>query len=457
MLRIYNTMTRRKEEFVPLVEGKVGMYFCGMTLQEAPHLGHIRASLTADIFHRYFKYLGYDVVLVQNFTDIDDKVIEKAREENEDWRAVADFYEKEFLRAVEGMNFLPPTYYPRATQHIQEIIDLVERLVKKGYAYESGGDVYFRVSAFKEYGKLSGKNIEDLRAGARVEVDQKKHNPLDFALWKSAKPGEPWWYSPWGKGRPGWHIECSAMSMHYLGETFDIHGGGSDLIFPHHENEIAQSESATGKPFVRYWVHNEMVRLAGDKMSKSLKHFVPISELLERYPGDVLRLYLLMTHYRSPLDYDEARLEETKSAYGRFIELFNNVAGVKPGNVDPLPDIEERFTSAMDDDFNTPSAIGVLFDGVKQLNVLIAEGKLPSAASGVQKIMGLGNVLGLFEIQGESAHEDVVDSLVELLLDIREQMRQRKEWEMADKIRDGLVERGIVVKDTPDGPKWHFK
>ncbi|RKZ24516.1 cysteine--tRNA ligase, partial [bacterium] len=299
---IYNTLTRKKEEFQPVEDGKVKIYFCGMTLQESPHVGHMRAFIFADVMRRYFEYKGYEVTYIQNFTDIDDKVIEKSREEGRDYRVITQEFEREYMEVSDALNIKRPLLFPRATQHIKEIIELIQKLEQKGFAYAVGGDVYFRVRAFKDYGKLSWRNIDELISGARVEVDPKKKDPLDFALWKSAKEGEPCWESPWGKGRPGWHIECSAMSMHYLGETFDIHGGGNDLIFPHHENEIAQSEAATGKTFARYWVHNAMVNIKGDKMSKSLKNFVPVKELLQKYEPDVIRYFLVSSHYRSPID-----------------------------------------------------------------------------------------------------------------------------------------------------------
>ncbi|MCK4585628.1 cysteine--tRNA ligase, partial [candidate division WOR-3 bacterium] len=309
-MRIYNTLTRKKEEFKPLEEGKVKMYVCGLTVQDRPHIGHIRASITADILKRYFEYSGFDVTLITNFTDIDDKLIEKEKETGEDFRSIARRIIDEYFENADKLNIKRADFFPEATKHIQEIQELVSRLIEKGFAYVSGGNVYYDVSKFSGYGKLSGKKLEDLRVGARVEPDETKRNPVDFVVWKGAKPGEPWWESPWGRGRPGWHIECSAMSMHYLGETFDIHGGGADLMFPHHENEIAQSEGATGKPFARYWVHNGRLNLSGEKMSKSIGNVVLISDILKTYKPDVVRLYLLSTHYRSPLEYYEDRLKE---------------------------------------------------------------------------------------------------------------------------------------------------
>ncbi|MCD6399555.1 cysteine--tRNA ligase, partial [candidate division WOR-3 bacterium] len=349
-MRLFNTLQGKKQEFVPLKKGKVGIYFCGMTLQESPHVGHMRAIISADILHRYLLYKGYDVTLLINFTDIDDKVIEKSFEEGIDYREITARYEEEFLEASNWLNILPATVYPRATQHIQEIIELIQRIIEKGYAYEVEGNVYFSVKKFKDYGKLSGKNIDQLRSGARVDIDEKKRDPLDFSLWKKAKKGEPYWLSPWGKGRPGWHIECSSMSMHYLGETFDIHGGGNDLIFPHHENEIAQSESATGKPFAKYWIHNGMLTLRGDKMSKSLKNFVPILDMKGSISPNAIRYYILGTHYRSPLEYNDKIINQAKNGWER-IKVF--LSSVPDSDNKVLQETRDKFEEYMDDDLNT--------------------------------------------------------------------------------------------------------
>ena len=317
-IRVYNTLTGKKEDFVPLHEGKVGMYVCGVTVYDLCHIGHARSAIIFDILYRYFRYRGYEVTFVRNFTDIDDKIINRANQEGVDYKTIAERYIREFGMDIRGLGLEKATIEPRATDHIPEMIELVSGLIEKGYAYPGGGDVFFSVERFKEYGKLSKRNLEEMQAGARVEIDEKKKNPLDFVLWKGSKPGEPFWESPWGKGRPGWHIECSVMSMKYLGETFDIHGGGRDLVFPHHENEIAQSEGATGKPFARYWIHNGFININKEKMSKSLGNILTIKEVVKEWHPEVLRLFFLSSHYRSPLDYSEESLKEAKSGLDRF-------------------------------------------------------------------------------------------------------------------------------------------
>lgn len=376
MLKIYNTMGRKLEEFKPLREGKVGMYVCGVTVYDNCHIGHARSAVAFDIIYRYLKYKGYDVVFVKNFTDVDDKIINRANEEGLGFSEVANKYIDEYYKDMSKLNIAKPEFEPKATEHIKEIIDLVKRLQQKGYAYEVDGDVYYRVDRFKEYGKLSGKNIDELKSGARVDVNDKKENPLDFALWKKSKENEPKWDSPWGEGRPGWHIECSAMSMKYLGESFDIHGGGEDLIFPHHENEIAQSEAATGKPFAKYWIHNGFVRINKEKMSKSLGNFFTIKDILKKYDGQTLRYFLLLTHYRSPIDFSFEGLDAAKEALNRyynFIQRLEETDFDKKGKLDEqlkqrLDSLLERFEEAMDDDFNAPKAIGEVFSTIKAFN-----------------------------------------------------------------------------------------
>lgn len=468
-ITVLNTLSGMKEDFSPLKEGHVGIYFCGMTVQERPHIGHMRACMVFDIFRRYLEYKGYQVVLIQNITDVDDKVIEKARQQRTDYRRVAAEYADEYLYASDALGIRRSTFYPRPTQHIQEIISLIEKLFEKGVAYQVDGDVYYEVSRFKDYGKLSKKKLDDLISGARVAVDKRKKSPADFALWKASKEGEPWWESPWGRGRPGWHIECSAMSMHYLGETFDIHGGGTDLVFPHHENEIAQSEAATGKPFARYWLHNEWVMLGGEKMSKSTGHFIPILELLKKYEPDVIRLYLLSTHYRSQIEFSEETLASSRSA----LERLQNALALEgaDGEIDPstleakeagvfatISSSQQVFESGMDDDFNTSKAISVLFDLAKLANRAHKDGtdaRLIGLAQ--KKIRVLGRVLGLFESKKEKVSDSMVDPLLENICEVRNTLRAEKNFKAADLIRDRLEQIGIKLEDGPGGTSWKRK
>jgi cysteinyl-tRNA synthetase len=469
-IRIHNTLTGMKEDFVPLTDGRVGIYFCGMTVQERPHIGHMRASMVFDVFRRYFEYKGYEVTLIQNITDVDDKVIEKARERGTDYRRVAEEYADEYLFASDALGIKRSTFFPRATQHIQEIILLIEKLFEKGIAYEIDGDVYYEVSKFKDYGKLSKKKLEDLISGARVAVDERKRSPADFALWKASREGEPWWGSPWGRGRPGWHIECSAMSMHYLGETFDIHGGGADLIFPHHENEIAQSEAVTGKPFARYWMHNEWVTLGGEKMSKSTGHFIPITEVLKTREGDIIRLYLLSTHYRSQIDYSDERLASAESALERLLNALSlegdegeiSTSSLSPQEIEVLNGISgsrEEFERAMDDDFNTSRALSVLFDLARLVNRCDRESMdRRLIALGQKSLRGLGRVLGLFEIGARADSSDgLVDPLLESIVGIRQSLRDEKNFKAADLIRERLEQLGVRLEDKPDGTVWKRK
>jgi cysteinyl-tRNA synthetase len=468
-IRVFNTLSGMKEDFVPLKKGHVGIYFCGMTVQERAHVGHMRACMVFDVIRRYLEYKGLEVVLIQNITDIDDKVIAKGKEQGRDYRAVAQEYADEYLYASDALGIKRSTFYPRATQHIQEIISLIEKLFEKGMAYEVEGDIYYEVSKFKDYGKLSKKKLDDLISGARVAVDERKRSPADFALWKASAEGEPWWQSPWGRGRPGWHIECSAMSMHYLGETFDIHGGGTDLIFPHHENEIAQSEAATGKPFARYWVHNEWVTLGGEKMSKSTGHFVPIVEVLKQYEADVIRLYLLFTHYRSQIDFSDERLASTTSALERLknvlalqgVEEEVDPQGLEPRETEVFTEItkaREEFESAMDDDFNTSKALSVLFDLAKAANTVSVEGMNPRLIPLAQKKMReLGSVLGLFSTEKTKSSDDIIDPLMETVCEIRRLLRNEKNYRAADLIRERLEAIGIKLEDNPDGTVWKRK
>jgi cysteinyl-tRNA synthetase len=454
LIRIFNTLTRKKEEFKPIEIGRVKMYVCGLTVQDRPHIGHIRAAITADILRRYFEYSGYTVTLVTNFTDIDDKIIEKSLESGEDFRKIGEMIIDEYIEVSDRLNIKRANYYPRATKHIQEIQEFISGLIEKGFAYESEGNVYYDVSQFSGYGKLSGKNLNELKVGARVDPDKSKRNPVDFALWKVSKTGEPWWESPWGKGRPGWHIECSAMAMHYLGETFDIHGGGEDLIFPHHENEIAQSEGLTGKPFVHYWVHNGFLNLSGEKMSKSVGNVILVKDILKNYEPDVLRLYFLSTHYRSPLEYYEKRLEEQVGGYDRLKQVLFLLSQVEGGTGKRDEGIIGNFREAMDDDFNTPKALSVIYSYTKDIFERLEKKKdiqwIKNAGITLQEML---SVLGLFSTQ-EKVGIPQDGSLVDLLVRIRKDLRDKRIFDLSDKIRDELRELGIEVEDTEDGSRW---
>ncbi|AEG16636.1 cysteinyl-tRNA synthetase [Desulfofundulus kuznetsovii DSM 6115] len=479
-MEIYNTLTRRKEKFIPRHPGRVDMYVCGPTTYNFIHLGNARPLVFFDTVRRYFQYRGYRVKYVQNFTDIDDKIINRAREEGVDALALARKYIDEYYRDAEALNVRPADVHPRVSEHLPEIIDLISTLIEKKAAYVVDGDVYFDISAFPEYGKLSGRTLEEMQAGARVEVDPRKKHPMDFALWKAAKPGEPAWDSPWGKGRPGWHIECSAMALKYLGNNFDIHGGGFDLVFPHHENEIAQAEAATGRPFVRYWMHNGFITVNQEKMSKSLGNFFLVREILDRFPPEVVRFFLLSTHYRSPLDFDDEKM----AAAGRGLERFKNSIRLltealdRPSREQIEPEDEEfiaalekhhrDFVAAMDDDFNTALAVGIWFELAREVNAYLHGTAGSPCRAALEKAMDLfrsfNEVLGLFRvdertgrilIEGRHAKSDgLEEALIELLLEVRQQARAKKDWATADRIRDRLKELGIILEDTPGGVRW---
>lgn len=485
-LTIYNTATRKKEPFHPREERKVGMYVCGVTVYDFSHIGHARAAIVFDVIFRYLQYRGYEVTYVRNYTDVDDKIINKANREGVDAKTIAERYIREYDRDMEALNVQKPSFTPRATEHIEEMVSMIERLVKNGYGYEMEGDVYYEVKKFKPYGKLSGKNIEELESGARVEVDDRKRDPLDFALWKASKPGEPSWDCPWGTGRPGWHIECSVMSQRFLGDTFDIHGGGADLIFPHHENEIAQSEGATGKPFVRYWIHNGFVNINQEKMSKSLGNIFTIREILEHYHPEAVRLFLLSHHYRSPVDFSDQNLTEAQMGLDRFYALLNDFKELKERKAasfssdekeieDLITSLPDAFRSAMDDDFNTASALGILQRTMRDLNRLLAEikrddkkGLPPSLLQrGLTTFTDLGNVLGIltadpaayFRQKKESGMKDVALSEGEIrnYIEQRKEARAQKDWKRADQLREELLSKGIVLEDTPQGTIWKVK
>lgn len=452
-LSIYNTLTRQKETFVPLVPGKVGMYVCGMTVYDFCHLGHARVMVAFDVIARYLRHRGYEVNYIRNITDIDDKIIQRANENGEAFDVLTERFIGEMHRDSELLGIERPSAEPRATAHINDIIGLVETLIDKGYAYAaSNGDVYYSVRKFEGYGKLSGKILDDLEAGARVEVEELKQDPLDFVLWKAAKPDEPHWDSPWGIGRPGWHIECSAMSTCCLGNTFDIHGGGPDLKFPHHENEIAQSEAATGHRYVNTWMHAGAVRVDGEKMSKSLGNFFTIREILDKYPAEVVRFLLLSSQYRSAINYSEDSLKEAQTRLERF---YNTLAGVEVGAVaDITNEYSERFHLAMDDDFNTPEAIAVLFDLSRAINK--ASGAEQAELAG--QLCYLGAVLGCLQsdaqtfLQGGGA--DGETEWIAAMIIKRTDAKKAKDFATADAVRDELLAKGIVLRDSPEGTTW---
>lgn len=446
-MQLYNTLSGKKEKFKAIKKDEVSIYYCGMTLQESPHLGHMRAALTSDVLHRYLLFKGFKVRLIVNFTDIDDKVIEKAKEESRDFRKITAYYEEEYKKASRRLNILEPYFYPRATQHIKETIEIIEQLFKKGFAYEVDGYVFFRVRKFNSYGKLSGRKTEELVSGARVAIDEKKENPIDFVIWKAMKPGEPYWFSPWGKGRPGWHIECSAMAIHYLGETIDIHGGGSDLIFPHHENEIAQSEAATGKPFAKFWVHNEMLNIKDEKMSKSLRNFIPINDLVEEFAPNIIRLYLLQAHYKKPLNYNRDMLNQAVSGWEHIKVFLDRTSGLEEK---PIVSYIEEFENRMDDDLDTPGAIAIVFNLLHQANVVPEKEKGPyrETISIILKTLG-------FDITGEESKE--LSPVVDNILSLRNELRTEGNFKMADRIRDVLKVSGISVEDTEKETLWRIK
>jgi cysteinyl-tRNA synthetase len=457
MLKIYNTLTRDKAAFRPIVPGKVRMYVCGMTVYDFCHLGHARVMVVFDVVYRYLRELGYEVTYIRNITDIDDKIINRANERGEPFSALTERFIAAMREDAYALGVLPPTDEPRATGHMPEILRMIDTLIARGHAYlADNGDVYYAVASFPGYGRLSGKDPEDLRAGARVEVGEAKRDPLDFALWKAAKPGEPAWASPWGDGRPGWHIECSAMSTCALGDHFDIHGGGADLQFPHHENEIAQSEGATGGPFVNLWMHNGFVRVNEEKMSKSLGNFFTVREILERYRPEEVRYFILTSHYRSPLNYDDESLQAARAALTRLYTALRGLPQVEPRGGEPF---RERFVAAMDDDFNTPVALAVLFDLVREVNRLRADDEGAAAALG-GLLRQLGGVLGILQsdpdayLRGASERGGLSDAEIDALIGQRRAARQAKQWAEADRIRDALSAAGVVLEDGAQGTIW---
>jgi len=464
-LRIYSTLSREKSDFVPLEEGKVRMYVCGPTVYDSAHVGHAMSALVFDIVRRYLMYKGFEVEYVMNFTDVDDKIIARAAKLGVEPIELAEEYIKEFKKDLEDLNILPATEHPRATEEINTIIDMVARLLEKDVAYEVNGDVYFRVEADKEYGKLSGRNLEGMNAGSRIRVDERKENPMDFAVWKAAKEGEPAWDSPWGPGRPGWHIECSAMNLHHLGQQIDIHGGGNDLIFPHHENEIAQTEAITGKPFARYWMHNGMLQLKGEKMSKSTGNLIPIREFLQDHSGNVMRLIVLSSYYRSPLTFNNEVIQANERAYQRILTAkrpaLANSTGASQDLLEQLAkqaqQTRQEFVESMDEDFNTAGALGTIFDLVRMINTARDGGATDSELETAQETLSeLTGVLGLTMVEAESETSSA-DAFVDLLLELRQELRLQKNYALSDRIRDELIKLGVVIEDTPQGSTWRWE
>ena len=451
-MKIYNTLTRQKEEFRPIIEGKVGMYVCGMTVYDLCHLGHARVLTAFDVIARYLRHKGYDVNYVRNITDIDDKIINRAKENGEDFNVLTERFIHEMHVDSKALGIEMPSSEPRATAHIDGIVEMVQTLIKKGYAYAAeNGDVYYSVRKFEGYGKLSGKVLDDLEAGARIEVDEVKQDPLDFVLWKHAKADEPHWDSPWGIGRPGWHIECSVMSTCCLGNNFDIHGGGPDLKFPHHENEIAQSEAATGSRYANNWMHAGAVRIDGEKMSKSLGNFFTIREILEKYHPETVRFFLLSSQYRSSINYSEDSLKEAQVKLDRFYNALAQVDAYVPAATNN--DYSERFHTAMDDDFNTPEAIGVLFDLVREVNKAEGEKKFALGA----QLRELGAILGCLQLPPEEFLQsggDVDVEYVEAMIQKRIDAKKAKDFATADGVRDELLAQGITLRDGPEGTSW---
>ena len=454
-MKLFNTMTRRKEEFEPVEQGKVKIYACGPTVYNFFHIGNARPFIIFDTLRRYFEYIGYDVTFVQNFTDVDDKMIARAAEEKTTLRELGERFIRAYFEDAQGLGIRPATVHPKATEHIGDIIKLVSRLIEKGHAYEVDGDVYFDVTSFPGYGKLSGQSPEDRMAGARIDVTEKKRNPEDFALWKAAKPGEDSWDSPWGKGRPGWHIECSAMSMRYLGETIDIHGGGQDLIFPHHENEIAQSEAATGKPFARYWMHNGYINVDNEKMSKSKGNFFTVRDISQKYDLLVVRLFMLSAHYRNPVNFSEELIAQAASAMARIKNCRENLKHImatgsgSPVNVkEKIRALEDSFRNAMDDDLNTAEAIGAIFEYIRDVNLAFEHGGDKKSAQGA--LAALDKVL---DVLGLVPREEAIPAEVLELVKRRQEARANKNYAEADALRDRIAALGYEVKDTPEGPK----
>jgi cysteinyl-tRNA synthetase len=473
-LRVFNTLHRKKEVFKPLDPGKVRMYVCGPTVYDSCHIGHARSVVVFDVIARYFKAMGYKVIYVRNFTDVDDKIIDKANQLGIDSEAVAERFIEEFYDDMDALNVERATIEPKATDHITQIIQFIEKLIEGGFAYRVEGDVYFSVEKFKEYGKLSGRKLDEMEAGARIDINERKNNPFDFVLWKSAKLGEPQWESPWGMGRPGWHIECSVMSSEYLGETFDIHGGGKDLCFPHHENEIAQSESISGEPFVKYWIHNGFVNINQEKMSKSLGNFLMIKDILKTYHPEVVRLFLLSNHYRSPIDFTEKAMDEARRGldkmYGLLLRVDKTMGLESNQDIEP-GDCWQQFCEAMDDDFNSARGIGTIFDTVRTVNRLLdqhenngSEQIKQTIQYALADIRRTGTILGILlekpavyfdKKQTQVLEQKSVDpTMIAKMVEERSAARKAKNWKKADQIRNQLVDMDVILEDRAEGTVW---
>ena len=473
-LRVFNTLHRKKEVFKPLDPGKVRMYVCGPTVYDSCHIGHARSVVVFDVIARYFKAMGYKVIYVRNFTDVDDKIIDKANQLGIDSEAVAERFIEEFYDDMDALNVERATIEPKATDHITQIIQFIEKLIEGGFAYRVEGDVYFSVEKFKEYGKLSGRKLDEMEAGARIDINERKNNPFDFVLWKSAKPGEPFWESPWGKGRPGWHIECSVMSSEYLGETFDIHGGGKDLCFPHHENEIAQSESISGEPFVKYWIHNGFVNINQEKMSKSLGNFLMIKDILKTYHPEVVRLFLLSNHYRSPIDFTEKAMDEARRGldkmYGLLLRVDKTMGLESNQDIEP-GDCWQQFCEAMDDDFNSARGIGTIFDTVRTVNRLLdqhenngSEQIKQTIQYALADIRRTGTILGILlekpavyfdKKQTQVLEQKSVDpTMIAKMVEERNAARKAKNWKKADQVRSQLADMDVILEDRAEGTVW---
>lgn len=462
-MKLYNTMTKQKDEFIPIEPGKVRMYVCGPTVYNFFHIGNARPFLMFDAFRRYLEYRGFEVTYVQNFTDVDDKIIKRANEESVKSTEISELYIAEYFKDADALGINRATYHPKVTETMDEIIDYIKDLEENGFAYEIDGNVYFAVSSFKSYGKLSRQALEDLEAGARIDVSEEKRNPMDFALWKKKKEGEPAWNSPWGEGRPGWHIECSVMSTKFLGETIDIHAGGQDLIFPHHENEIAQSEAKTGKKYVNYWMHNGYINIENQKMSKSLNNFFTTREILESFDADVVRFFMLSAHYRNPINFSRTLLESAKNGLERLYTLRDNleylienasVIELRDEELETLKLVEsykDKFIEVMDDDFNSADGISVIFELTRYLNTEATQASSKMFLTQSKVLFEeLTNVLGIVQREKES-----IDDQIEALIEKRQLARKNKDFALSDQIRDELKQQGIILEDTPQGVKWH--
>ncbi len=481
VLKLYNTFTKTKEEFVPVEPGKVKFYVCGPTVYDYIHIGNARAFIVFDVLRRFLKYLNYDVTYVMNLTDIDDRIIERSLKEGIPATEITEKYTRAFFEDIDALGIQRADVHPKATEHVKQIVALIQKLLDKSWAYQVNGDVYYDVSSFKNYGKLSGKKISDLVAGSRVAVDEKKRNPLDFALWKNQKPGEPAWESPWGLGRPGWHIECSAMSMTYLGESLDIHAGGIDLVFPHHENEIAQSESVTGKKFVKYWLHNGFLEIDGEKMAKSLGNYRTVKQVVKDFPGVVVRLFFLQKHYRNPIDFTLEGMRAAESAVARLKTFYENLdhalldakadqqdlekqvlskSGIATRDV--LENFFQTIIETLFDDLNTPVALSHLFDFVRESNKLLSKEPVSEEEKRIllwvrEKIRELNSIFGIIEEKNPSIATALVNEVMKILISVRNDLRSKKQWELADKIRDELNKVGIALEDKGSGSEWRMR